>query len=86
VAQIFGGLWLPPEALGVLETGDVLDRDPQTDVVTRVNEATPQRIAISAAGPGYVTRYTYDARTGRLLVYYQEAHFSAGVQYTQVGE
>jgi hypothetical protein len=86
VAQIFGGLWLPPEALGVLKTGDVLDRDAQTGVTTRVDDATARRIAVSAAGPGYVTRYTYDARTGRLVGYYQEAHFSAGVQYTQLNE
>jgi hypothetical protein len=84
VAQIFGGMWLPPEARGVLAAGAVLDRDPQTGVVTRVDEATNRRIAISAEGPSYLTRYLYDGRDGRLIAYYQEAHMMAGVQYTEL--
>ena len=35
VAQLLGGMWLPPEALGVLKTGTVLDRDPLTGLVAR---------------------------------------------------
>jgi hypothetical protein len=84
VAQIFGGMWLPPEALGVLAAGAVLDRDPLTGVVTRVDEVTAQRIAVSAEGPGHLTRYTYRAADGRLVGYYQEAHMTAGVQYTEL--
>jgi hypothetical protein len=84
VAQVFGGMWLPPEALSVLKTGAVLDRDLQTGIVTRVDEASNQGIAVSAAGPGYLTRYTYDARDGKLIAYYQEAHMLAGVQYTEL--
>ena len=84
VAQIFGGTWLPPEALGVLKTGAVLDRDPLTGLVTRVDEAGSRQIAISGQGPDYLVRYTYDARSGRLLGFYSEAHMLAGVQYTEL--
>jgi hypothetical protein len=84
VAQIFGSMWLPPEALGVLKTGSELDRDPLTGVVTRVDEAGSRQIAVSAEGPEYLTRYTYDARSGRVIGYYQEAHMVVGVQYTEL--
>ncbi len=84
VAQIFGGMWLPPEALGVLKTGSVLDRDPLTGVVTQVDEAGSRQIAVRAEGPGYLTRYTYDGQSGRVIGYYQEAHMMAGVQYTEL--
>jgi hypothetical protein len=84
VAQIFGGIWLPPEALNMLEAGDVLDRDPITQVVTHVDEANGQRIAISAQGPASLTRYIYDARAGRLIGYYQEARMPSGTQYTEL--
>jgi hypothetical protein len=68
----------------VLAAGAVLDRDPLTGVVTRVDEVTAQRIAVSAEGPGHLTRYIYDAADGRLVGYYQEAHMTAGVQYTEL--
>lgn len=85
VAQIIGGIWLPPEALGVLHAGDVLDRDPLTGYVTRVDEATARQISLSTQGPGVLRRYSYDARTGKLIGFYQEAHMLAGVQYTELG-
>lgn len=84
VAQIFGGLWLPPEALGVLKPGAVLDRDPLTGFVTRVEGATAREISISAQSPSVITRCIYDTRTGRLTGYYQEAHMLAGTQYTEL--
>lgn len=84
VAQLAGGLWLPPEALGVLKAGAVLDRDPDTGMETSVEEATKRQIVISAAGPDYLIRYTYDGKTGRLIGFYQEAHMLAGVQYTEL--
>ena len=86
VAQILGGMWLPPEALGVLKAGTVLDRDPLTGLVTRVDGAGNGQIVISGEGPSYLTSYTYDARNGRLVGFYQEAHMGAGVQYTELAE
>ena len=89
VAQIFGGMWLPPEALGVLKAGAVLDRDRLTGVIIRVDEISAgatnrASIAISAASPGVLTRYTYEAATGRLIAYYQEANMGVGIQYTEL--
>ena len=84
VAQIFGGIWLPPQALGVLHAGEVLDRDPLTGLETSVAEATARQIVIAGQGPSYTTRYVYDARSGRLIGYSQEAHMLAGVQYTDL--
>ncbi|MFN8464414.1 MAG: hypothetical protein U0X20_02640 [Caldilineaceae bacterium] len=86
VAQILGGMWLPPEALGVLKAGTVLDRDPLTGLVTRVDEAGSRQIVLSGEGPSYLIRYTYDAHNGRLIGFYTEAHMLAGVQYTELAE
>jgi hypothetical protein len=84
VAQLLGGMWLPPEALGVLKGGAVLDRDSLTGVVTRVDAAGNQQIVVSGEGPSYLIRYTYDAHSGRLAGFYTEAHMLAGVQYTDL--
>ena len=61
VAQILGGMWLPPEALGVLKVRTVLDRDPLTGLVTQVDEASNRQVVVSGQGPSYLIRYTYDA-------------------------
>jgi hypothetical protein len=52
--------------------------------VTRVDEAAARQISLSAQGPGVLRRYVYDARTGKLIGFYQEAHMIAGVQYTEL--
>jgi hypothetical protein len=84
VAQLFGGLWLPPEALETLEAGNVLDQDPITEVETRVEQAGPRQIVLVAAGPGHLTRLTYDAQNGRLIALYQEQQSLNGTLYTEV--
>ena len=84
VAQLFGGLWLPPEALGALKAGALLDRDAITGFVTRVETASAREISISSQSSSVLTRCTYDARTGKLTGYYQEAHMLAGTQYTEL--
>jgi hypothetical protein len=80
--QIFGGYWLPPQALSALETGEVLDQDPLTGIQTSVVQANRRQIVLAAAGPGHVTQLYYDARDGRLVGIYMEQHTPTGTLYT----
>jgi hypothetical protein len=49
-----------------------------------VEAANRRQITVAAEGPGYLVRYTYAATTGRLIAYYQQAHFLTGVQTTDL--
>jgi hypothetical protein len=64
--QLFGGYWLPAQAIAVLETGMLLDQDPLTGVETRVVRANGQQVVLQAAGQGHLTQLFYNARDGRL--------------------
>lgn len=72
--QIFGAYWLPPEALDVLETGDILDQDPISDIEVSVAQANRQQIVMQATGPGHITQLYYNATTGQLIGIYSEEH------------
>ena len=67
----FGGLWIPPRAMGMLRTGQVLDRDPTTGIVTQVT-STGNGVVISQISRGQRIDYGYDRRTG-MMVYYGRA-------------
>jgi hypothetical protein len=82
--QLFGGLWLPPEALAVLEAGVVLDYDRLTQIETRVEQASNRQVVLTAEGPSHLTRLTYDGRDGRLTGIYQEGHTPTGSLYTEL--
>lgn len=84
VSQLFGGLWLPPEARAALETGAVLDVDPLTEIETRADRVDARVVILTAEGPSYLTRLTYDARTGRLIGLYQEGRMLAGTLITEL--
>ena len=51
-----------------------------------MDEAGNRQIVLSGEGSGYLIRYTYDPRNGRLIGFYTEAHMLAGVQYTELAE
>jgi hypothetical protein len=80
--QLFGGYWLSPEALEVLESGMLLDEDPLTDIQIRVVQATRQRVVLEAAGPGHLNQLTYSARDGRLIAIYLVQQSDVGTRYT----
>jgi hypothetical protein len=82
VAQLFGGYWLSPEAIDVLEGGAVLDQDPLTGITTQVVQANSRQIVIEAAGLGYRSQLAYAARDGRLTSVYLEQHTPTGTLYT----
>lgn len=82
--QLFGGYWLPAEAITVLQTGAILDTDPLTGIQISVAEANSQRIVMSQAGSGFVTQLYYDASDGRLFGIYIEQHMTSGVLYTSL--
>ncbi len=71
--QLWGGMWLPPQALAVLEQADVLDSDPDSGITTTVEQRSARQLVLRATGPSYFTRMTYDPTSGRLLGIYQEA-------------
>jgi hypothetical protein len=82
--QLFGGFWLPPEALETLEEGTLLDQDPITGVQVSVAQANRQNIVMLSAGPGYLTQNYYDARDGRLIAIYMEQQTVNGALYTSL--
>lgn len=80
--QLFGGYWLPQEAIAVLKTGMVLDQDPLTGIQTSVREANRRRIVLEAAGEGHLTQLYYSATNGRLTGIYLEQQTMSGALYT----
>ena len=67
-----GGLYVPPEGLGALRAGQLLDRDPATGFDTRVAEVGPgsrgaRVVTIIERGQDFSTAWTYDAETGWLV-------------------
>jgi hypothetical protein len=82
--QLFGGYWLPAAAIGVLETGMVLDQDPLTGIVISVAEANSQQVVLAAAGQGHLTQLYYDARDGRLIGIYLAQQTVTGTLYTSL--
>ncbi len=82
--QIFGGFWLPPEAIAVLKAGTVLDQDPISGIQISVVEANRQRIVMASAGQGYVTQLYYHAGDGRLIGIYIEQKTPSGTLYTSL--
>jgi hypothetical protein len=77
VAQLFNGLWLPAEALDVLEDGQVLDRDPTTGAEIRVSRGNGA-ITLTEAGASYTTVLTYDEKDGVLLNMREETQNGVG--------
>ncbi|MFP4055399.1 MAG: hypothetical protein ACLF0G_00845 [Candidatus Brocadiia bacterium] len=72
----FGAIWVPPAALAALRAGQVLDRDPLTQVVTSVSHAGPalglgRVVAVSESNAVQRLDYTYDAASGLLVAYGQ---------------
>jgi hypothetical protein len=72
VAQIFDALWLPPEAVGTLRDGQVLDRDPVTGAEVTVSRGGDGSITLTESGQAYRSALTYDERDGALVAIEQE--------------
>jgi len=69
-----GGLWVPPAAMAGLRVGQVLDKDPVTQVTCVVshNGPTPQGrnvLVLSEVSRAQRLDYTYDAASGMLIGY-----------------
>lgn len=73
-AQIFDAFWLPPEALDVLEDGQVLDRDPVTGARISVERHGDGTIVLTEEGAAYAIALVYDERDGMLEAMFQETH------------
>jgi hypothetical protein len=58
------GLWIPPDAIGQLRAGQVLDSDPILKVETRVDRVEAAGIVITETGPTHSYSVRYDTRTG----------------------
>jgi hypothetical protein len=72
VAQLFDGLWLPPEALAALRTAKTLDRDPVTGAQISVARGRNGTVVLTETGAEYYTKLTYDGKDGTLLAIEQE--------------
>ncbi len=63
----FGGQWIPPEGIAVLRTGQELDRDPLTNVTTRVRHVDQSSVVIAQVGPMQSLEFTYRRTDGMLV-------------------
>lgn len=61
------GSWIPSSALGVLQTGQVLDTDSFTHVTTQVGYADAQYLMLVANSPRQQIQYTYRRHDGLLV-------------------
>ncbi len=71
--QIFRGFWLPPQALGVLQPGQVLDQDPDTKMTVSVAAAPAgfDGVVLTESNGVAQSVYAYDRSSGA-LVYIKE--------------
>jgi hypothetical protein len=70
----FAGLWVPPAALGRLQQGQQLDKDPLSGFTTQVTYRGPnqnggQVVTISEANNVQRLDYVYDLQTGMLVAH-----------------
>jgi hypothetical protein len=77
VAQLTDALWLPPEALGALRDGQVLDRDPMTGAQVEVSRPGDGTLVLTEWGAAYYTALGYDEGTGVLVSTEQEVRSGA---------
>jgi hypothetical protein len=65
----FGGLWVPPNALQALRSGQVLDRDPVTGVTVSVGKVEANTVVISETNSIQRIDYAYQRSSGLMLQY-----------------
>jgi len=86
--QIFRGFWLPPQALSVLQPGQVLDQDPDTKMTVSVAAAPAgfDGIVLTESNGAAESVYAYDRSNGA-LVYIKEvrANVQAELQRRDTG-
>lgn len=74
VGQLFGGLWLPREALRANPTRTRLDREPVTGAEITWQRGADRAIILTERGDAFETVLVYDSRSGVLLAYQQTIH------------
>ncbi len=63
-----GALWIPPDGLADLATGQQIDHDPVTQTTVLVASVDPgNTVTIFESGPGEETELVYDVATGLLV-------------------
>ncbi len=62
-----GGLWMPVQGLAALRTGQELDRDPLTRVVTSVGRRDAETVTITQTAPRQQLEFTYRLSDGVLV-------------------
>jgi hypothetical protein len=63
----YGGIWVPPQALALLQPGQVLDQDPLTQFEVRVENVAGDHVVLAEVGKLQRTDFTYDRTTGLLM-------------------
>ncbi|HBY97975.1 MAG TPA: hypothetical protein DEP84_29210, partial [Chloroflexi bacterium] len=84
VAQISYGSWLPPEAAASLRRGQVLDRDPLTEIKVVVSRVSRDVIVLTETGPSHRIVSTFDRNDGTLLAIDQETVMETATTQIQV--
>lgn len=65
--HLLTGLWVPPAACEVLQSGQVLDRDPVTKVTVSVAHTDAEHVVLLHQNPRQEFRLTYRKRDGLLV-------------------
>jgi len=65
----FGGLWVPPNGLQALRTGQILDQDPVTGFTVSVDRVDGDTVSISETNSIQRIDFTYQRSSGLMLQY-----------------
>lgn len=77
VGQLFGGLWLPAEALRIRPTRTRLDRDPITGAQITWRQGEDRTLILTERGDAFETVMVYDDHSGVLIAYQQTIELPA---------
>lgn len=77
LAQLFGGPWLPAEALSARPRNAVLDTDPVTGLTVRFARGDGT-IRLTQSGADYSSTMTYDGESGMLTALHSETPIGIG--------
>ncbi len=76
--QLFGGVWLPKDALTVRPRRAVIDTDPLTGATVTFAHGSNGTITLTESGDSWATALIYDGATGILIAVHKEVQVGVG--------